>query len=302
MPDNIQGVLAALLTPRAGDGSVDLDGVQRNIEFALAAGVEGFAVGTATGEYAISSLEERRQLTERAAKSIRGKVPLIICAGAGRLEDVVELGRHALRQKASAVLVPPPHFYPYETDDIDAFYREAARRIAGPVVVYNIPGFSTGIDLQSYIKLVRASSHIVGIQDGSGKLEMLNNLAARPDLNCWRLLGNDAVFLSGLEKGSFTAAVSGPAGVVPELVLSLHKSWESGDHERYKILAKYFEELLTRLGKYPIPWALKWVAQAREWYEPGFPLPLSEERRRQSVAFSKWFEGWWVKLTPHLVR
>ena len=178
MPESIQGVLAALLTPRAGDGAVDLDGVQRNIEFALSAGVEGFAVGTATGEYATSSLEERRQLTERASKVIRGRSPLLVCAGAGRLEDVVELGRHALRHKASAVLVPPPHFYPYEMDDIDAFYREAARRIAGPMVVYNIPGFSTGIDLQSYVKLVRANAHIVGIQEGSGRLEMLDNLAA----------------------------------------------------------------------------------------------------------------------------
>ena len=302
MPEIIQGVLAALLTPRAGDGAVDLDGFERNIEFALAAGVDGFAVGTATGEYAIASLDERRKLTERAAKAIRGKASLLVCAGAGRLEDVVELGRHALRHKASAVLVPPPHFYPYESDDVDAFYREAARRIAGPVVVYNIPGFSTGIDLQSYVKLVRASAHIVGIQEGSGKLDMLDNLAARPDLNCWRLLGNDAVFLSGLEKNSFTAAVSGPAGVVPELVLSLRKSWASGDRDRYKTLARHFEDLLTRLGKYPIPWALKWIAQAREWYEPGFPLPLSEERRRQSVAFSKWFEGWWVKLGPHLIH
>lgn len=302
MQENIRGVLAALLTPRAGDGSIDLDGFERNIEFVLAAGVEGIAVGTATGEYAISSLDERRTLVERATKAMRGKKPLLVCAGAGRLEDVVDLGRHALRHKASAVLIPPPHYYPYEKDDVDAFYREAARRIAGPVVVYNIPGFSTGVDLKTYVKLVRASTHIVGIQEGSGKLEMLDNLAARPRFESWRLLGNDAVFLSGLERNSFTAAVSGPAGVVPELVLSLQKTWASGDRDRYKALARLFEDLLTRLGKYPIPWALKWIAQAREWYEPGFPLPLSEERRRQGVAFAKWFEGWWVTVSSHVGR
>src|SRR6056297_520914 len=113
MDVSFHGPLAALLTPRDVSGALRLEGLEANLELGLEKGVKGFVTTGGTGEYPDLSVEQRRQLLERAAQVLHGRAWLIASVGAMRLDESAALAEHALAAGADAVLLPPPHFYRY---------------------------------------------------------------------------------------------------------------------------------------------------------------------------------------------
>jgi len=65
MQRSFHGALAALLTPRKSDGTIDEAGFARNIDFILEHG--------GTGEYAAFSMAERKALFAQAVTANRGR-------------------------------------------------------------------------------------------------------------------------------------------------------------------------------------------------------------------------------------
>ncbi len=60
MQPSFHGALAALLTPRRSDGTIDEAGFAGNIDFILQRGVTGLVIAGGTGEYAAFSMDERK--------------------------------------------------------------------------------------------------------------------------------------------------------------------------------------------------------------------------------------------------
>ncbi len=285
----IQGVLAALVTPRRSDGSVDLDGLGRNIDLVYDAGGTGVVLTGGTGEYYDLTLDQRKDLIKQAKAMNAARGTLICANGAGRLADSVALGEHALSVGVDALLLPPPHFYRYEQQDLDAFFREAARRIDGPVMIYNLASFTTPIEPETIVRLMEQVPNIVGVKDSSGNLDSLEALAARPEVEGCRVLGHDRVYVEALRRGLIDAVISGPASVIPEVSAALFK--DANDD-----LAALFHEALDQVDALPYPWALKVIAEARGLFQAGFPLPASEGRRAQIEGLKIWLPGWLERL------
>jgi 4-hydroxy-tetrahydrodipicolinate synthase len=73
MQRSFHGALAALLTPRKSDGTIDEAGFARNIDFILEHGGTGVVVAGGTGEYAAFSMAERKALFAQAVTANRGR-------------------------------------------------------------------------------------------------------------------------------------------------------------------------------------------------------------------------------------
>jgi 4-hydroxy-tetrahydrodipicolinate synthase len=295
MSKPFHGPLAALLTPRKGLG-VDLEAFERLTRFVFDQGVTGVVIAGGTGEYAALEAEEHRQLQERAVAAAAGRGPVIACPGAADFSTAVALAEHALACGCQAVLLPPPHFYSYSQDDLESFFREAARLIQGPVLLYNLSAFTTPISTELTLRLIESVPNIVGVKDSSGNLEILEALTARPELEACRILGHDRVLVEGLRRGCLDAMISGPAGVAPELVVALFESFERDDRERCEALAGLFNELVARFGELPYPWMPLWIAEWRGFFRASFPLPLSPGRVEQVRALKTWFQEWCGRL------
>ena len=285
----IQGVLAALVTPRKPDGSVDFDGLGRNIDLVYEAGGTGVVLAGGTGEYFDLTLGQRKELIERAKTANAGRGTLICANGAGRLADSVTLGEHALAAGAVALLLPPPHFYRYEQQDLDSFFREAARQVGGPVLIYNLAAFTTPIEPGTIVWLMEEVPNIVGVKDSSGNLDSMEALAARPDVEGCRVLGHDRVYVEGLRRGLIDGVISGPAGAIPEASVALFRD----PNDR---LAALFHEALDWVDALPYPWALKLIAETRGLFQAELPLPASEGRRAQIDELKAWLPGWLERL------
>ncbi len=300
MPPIVKGPLAALLTPRNDVGGIDLYALENQLQRLLACGVSGVCINGATGEYPIATLEERKRLVDTACRIVEGRGYVLCGVGAAEFSEVVALGKTATEMGVTAVLLPPPHFFPYASSDLEAFYRQASHEIPAPVLIYNLPSFTTPVDSELALRLMESVPTIAGIKDSSGSLKILEALTQREGLRACRIVGNDSVLCEALEKGLCDGVISGVAGVLPELTIALFQSHREGDHARFAKLTAHLHALGEELDHFPTPWGLKLVASCRGFFRASFPLPLADARKHQMELFESWFKDWWKSLEGDL--
>ncbi len=289
MSTELRGWAAALLTPRREDRSIDFKALERNAEFVLTHGASGIVPCGGTGEYFDLPLGQRREIVNHLVPVARGRGQLIAGIGSGSLRESLSLARHALDTGADAVLLPAPHFYRYGTRDLVKFFRDAARAIDGPTMLYNLAGFVSPLDADLVAELVGTETHIIGVKDSSGGLEILRRLT-QDGITGVRVQGHDAWLAESMRQGLADAAISGPAGVVPEAIRAVFQTF--GDEDAFSSAAAHFEQFLQQLERFPYPWAIKWAAQHRGLGPVSLPIPLSAEREKERDAFLSWFAAW----------
>ena len=285
----VDGVFAAVLVPRDGAGRIDTAAYGRAVAFLLERGVRGVVVNGATGEYPLTTDEEFAVLVELTAAACGGRAPFLCGVGSAGLQRSVGLGRRAMEGGAAGLLVPVPYFFPYEQDDVEAYYQEFASRLAAPSLLYNLPSFTTPIERETVLRVLDECPTFEGIKDSSGQLEIVGALTAERPQAC-RVIGNDGVLSRAMEQGLCDGVISGVAGVLPELLTAL---WESvpGSPE-FAAESSELADVVSRLGALPTPWALKWILESRGVAEASFAQPLSARRAEQGRALRQHFSSW----------
>ncbi len=290
----IQGLIAALLTPLAAEGDVNLSALRSNVEFVRQEGGAGVCVLGATGEYARVPAHQRDRIVTAARDSV-GSDGLLICgAGSCRLDDSVQFARRALELGADAILLPPPAFFPCDPDDVEAFYLEAARQIDGRILLYNLPSFVTPIAQATALRVFEGASNVVGLKDSSGSLDLLEATRDRFGRERTLIPGNDAVIGDAIDRGVCDAVISGIAGVWPELLLEVAQSKPGGGASARDLL----RETVALVNELPTPWALYRIALARGFSPGQPPLPASKARASQILEIEARLE----RMLPSVER
>ena len=294
-----KGVLSALITPRDAAGKVDWLALEKLCRFNLERGVSGLVVGGATAEYPSLSMADRIRQVEIAvaASAATGNHPVLCGCGSSRLEESIELARQALAAGAAAILLPPPYFFRYSQEDLEGFYVEAAKRIDGPILLYNLPSFVTPMQPATIVRLLRATSQFAGVKDSSGDLNAMEAITDRPELEAVRIVGHDGVLVDGLRRKLVDAAISGLACAVPEAIVAAFDASETGGDSRLEALGALLDELLERVGAMPYPWVVLRIAAARGLGTPAYPFPPTESRRQALDALSEWLPTWLDRLS-----
>jgi 4-hydroxy-tetrahydrodipicolinate synthase len=280
----VKGVYAAVLIPRLPDGELDAGAFRASLGFLRAKGVVQVVVNGATGEYCLTTAEELARMLAICRETLPdGEV---LCGvGAAGLPGCLALGRVAIEGGARALLLPMPHFFPYSQDDLHAFCASAAARLDAPVLLYNLPSFTTPLELETVRGLIDSVPNILGIKDSSGSLGILAGLSSE----ACRIVGDDRVLVAALDAGVCDAVVSGVAGVLPELTTFL---FERRGAAEYPLAVELLDGLIRRLSAFPVPWGLKLIAECRGIAPARFSLPLSAARTAQAHEFRCWFPGW----------
>ena len=295
-PKQIRGVIAALLLPRDADGRPAWEAFDRNARFLVRTQISGLCVNGATGEFAGATAEERRQAVIRARRIAGDSVLVVSGVGASRWAEVLTLAREAEDAGADVLLLPAPYFFRYEPGDLAEFYRRTVAEFRIPALIYNLPAFTGGLDSELAAKLIREVDGIAGVKDSSGDLSLLESLP----VSAVRFVGNDNVLAEALARGLCDGAISGVAGVVPEMTLALWRSSGDADKSRFESIGARHQELLRRLDEFPAPWGLKLIAELRGLGPATFALPLAAERREQAEKFAAWFSIWWRNAEEEL--
>ena len=119
----LHGVMPALITPQADDGSVNISVLRDLIDYHIDKGVDGFYVGGSTGEGIYMPVSHRKLVTETVATHVNGRVPFIVHVGTVAIADAIDLATHAQQHGAQAIssILPPL----YKTEESICLYFKA---------------------------------------------------------------------------------------------------------------------------------------------------------------------------------
>ena len=292
MNSSIRGVYAAAVTPRRlGTQDINLGAMWDLIDFLVAHGVEGIVLLGSTGEFIHFSNSERMRLMGLAVK--RSRVPVIFNCSHSTFDGVVELAQAAEASGAAAVLVMPPYYFSYTQDHIAGFYRQVveAAEIQTPVLLYNIPQFTTGLSIETISSLISEGA-AVGVKDSSGDAQLFSQIQALRDQHDFALMvGNDALATSG-RAGGCDGVISGVASAIPELLLALDRAGRTQAAEVVTRLDARLHQFLDYCDKLPTPMAVKEATAARGLKLGPHSLSCDAHLQRAVDEFREWFRGW----------
>lgn len=288
----IYGLFAAVVTPIQDDGRLDLHTFDRVVEFLVDAGVAGICIAGATGEYPHFETDDRKAIIRRAAGRLPRGCDLLVGIGAPSIRHVIELGRTAIDAGSPGLLLSMPMFFRYEQQDLEAFSAEVSGRLRAPCLLYNLPGFTNGLEPATILRLLRSEEFIVGVKDSSGQTDNLDTFAAARHGQPWSLLvGDDRVLTEGLRAG-WDGGISGVAGFCPELLVGIYRGHVEGRLDEAARLQRLLDELILHITPFPTPWGIRIGLAARGISTGPLPLPVTAIRQRQIAEFSQWFPEW----------
>jgi 4-hydroxy-tetrahydrodipicolinate synthase len=295
MPDKlVHGLYAAVLTPRRPDDSIDEASFTRVIEFLIRRNVSRYAINGATGEFCLTSPAELKRVFS-CLRNVAPDAEILCGIGAAGTTKTIELARVAAGEGAQAMLLPMPYFFPYQQRDLEAFVHAVAGVVTLPILLYNLPEFTSGLEPDTSCRIIREVPNVIGIKDSGQSLETLRRLSAESFPSC-RMVGNDGILVDALREDVCDGVVSGIACVLPELTRAILDAATNRDNEQLGRLETILDAVKSELSRLPVPWGLKWIAEARGILHAQFSQPLAVQRMQQGRELMAWYRQWQSSL------
>ncbi|MCE9545526.1 MAG: dihydrodipicolinate synthase family protein [Planctomycetia bacterium] len=226
------GLTAAVFTPLAPDGSLNLSVVGTIADRFVDEGVSGLFVCGTTGEGMSLTTAERQRVAAAWREGAVGRLKIIIQVGHNCLADAKELAAHAQAIGADAVAALPPHFFRPATLEllVESMSQIAAAAPAIPFYYYHIPSL-TGVQpsMVDFLRLAGARiPNLAGMKFTSRELDEYRGCLELDGGRFDLLWGPDDMLLDALSVGG-RGAVGLTYNVAAPLYLRLKRAYERGD-------------------------------------------------------------------------
>lgn len=230
-----QGSFAVIVTPFAQDGAIDEDGYRRVIDLIIDAGCHGVIAAGSTGEFFLMTDDERKRVFEIAVDQVAGRIPVLACPTALRIEETVDLTRHAATVGCTGIMALPGLYAPLDDDEVKDYYRRLADEGGLPIMLYNSPRYVNTTLTAPLVAELMNNDAVVAIKDSSFEIYPASELI--------RLCGPELRVFIGLEDLLLPAVAIGAVGavammpqVVGRMAVELYEAAVGGERERARDL------------------------------------------------------------------
>ena len=198
---SFSGIYPMLYAWFSREGSLDREGMRRQVRACLRSGAHGIAVLGLATEVNKLSARERRQLVEWVMEDVAGAVPVAVTVAEPTVETQAEFAQWARRQGASWVILQPPPERGMPEDWYADFFASVMERVELPCAIQNAPEYiGVGLgpesirrlkDRRSNFTLLKGEGPVLTIRrvleavegrlavfNGRGGLELPDNLRA----------------------------------------------------------------------------------------------------------------------------
>lgn len=238
----MRGIFPVVLTPFAGDGSVDTDTLRREVDFSVAAGAHGLVFPVLGSEFQYLSDAERRAAVEVVVRQAGGRAPVVAGVAAPTAPAAAEHARHAAASGADAVIALPPYPDPPAAAELEEYYRAIAEAAGLPVFIQHSDG---GMDAAFLERLLGGIPRVEYVKEESDPSpHRIGALAARCGAVCSGVFGgaHGRMMLQELRRG---AAGFMPATEMTDVHVQIWDAWRAGDEARARGL---FNRLLPLIN------------------------------------------------------
>ncbi len=276
---SIHGVLPALVTPLDCDGRLDRAGLDRLLDHVLAVPVAGVSPAGSTGEGPLLPASLRLELARAVGERLTSGQWLVPGVPAPTADAAITEIESLAGTGASAVLLPPPWYYPLEAGEVVDYFAGVADAAALPLVLYDIRRFTKVPIPSEAVAELAAHPRIIGIKDSSGDFEHLSMTvwatAERADFSV--LTGGDSTFLAALTTGA-AGTIAASVNLVPAAVQGIYEAVRSGRPEEAWPLQRQVASVVSACSAagFPSGWkaALEVLGICGRWTSP--PLHPTE--------------------------
>jgi 4-hydroxy-tetrahydrodipicolinate synthase len=201
------GTGVALVTPFKKDFSVDIEALQRIVNFSIDGGVEYFVVMGTTAENATLTQAEKELVIKTVIDTNKGRLPLVLGVGGNNTMQIVEELKTGDFSAFEAILSVSPYYNKPTQEGIYQHFKAIAEASPIPVILYNVPGRTSSNMLPAtVVRLANDFTNVVAIKEAAGDMaQALQLLKNAP---------KDFLVISGDDMIALPIVLAGGAGVI----------------------------------------------------------------------------------------
>jgi 4-hydroxy-tetrahydrodipicolinate synthase len=269
----IQGSIVAIVTPMHPDGSLDLPGLRRLIDWHIAEGTDSIVIVGTTGESPTVSVEEHCELIRVAVEHTAKRIPIIAGTGGNSTAEAIELTHYAREVGADASLQVVPYYNRPTQEGMYQHFRKIAEAVDLPVILYNVPGRTVAdMSNETILRLAQVPG-IVGVKEATGNIGRDTDLLRLAPSSFAVYSGDDATAMALMLCGG-KGNISVTANVAPRAMHELCVAAMSGNVAEAVRINNRLLPLHNKLFVEPNPVPVKWAMAEMRLIQHGLRLPL----------------------------
>ena len=269
----MQGSLVAIVTPMHADGSLDLPGLRKLIDWHVAEGTDGIVIVGTSGESPTVTVEEHCELIRVTVEHTAGRIPIIAGSGGNSTAEAIKLTQFAKEVGADASLQVVPYYNRPTQEGMYQHFRKIAEAVELPIILYNVPGRTVAdMSNETILRLAQVPG-IVGLKDATANIARGTDLIRLVDPSFAVYSGDDATAMALMLCGG-KGNISVTANVAPRAMHELCVAAMNGQLRQAVAINNRMLPLHIRLFCEPNPLPVKWAMTQMGLIGPGIRLPL----------------------------
>jgi 4-hydroxy-tetrahydrodipicolinate synthase len=201
------GTGVALITPFRKDLSIDIEALQRIVNFSIDGGVDYLVAMGTTAENATLTEDEKNLVIQTIIQTNNGRLPLVLGMGSNNTKELVEELKQTDLSPFVAILSISPYYNKPVQEGIYQHFKAFAEASPLPIILYNVPS-RTGVNMSpsTVLRLANDFKNIVAVKEAAGDmLQALQLLKDKP---------KDFLVLSGDDMIALPMILAGGSGVI----------------------------------------------------------------------------------------
>ncbi len=270
----IKGSIVAIVTPMHQDGSLDLPGLKKLIDWHIAERTDAIVIVGTTGESPTVDVQEHCEIIRVAVEQAAKRVPIMAGCGANSTSEAIELTEYAKKVGADCHLQVVPYYNRPTQEGMFHHFKKVAETVDLPMVLYNVPG-RTVADLQhdTVMRLAQVDG-IVGIKEATANLERAQWLIHDAPKGFAIYSGDDGTAVALMLCGGH-GNVSVSANLVPKQMHELCVAAMAGHAQEAMAIQMALLPLHKLLFTEANPIPVKWAASRMGLCKPALRLPMT---------------------------
>jgi 4-hydroxy-tetrahydrodipicolinate synthase len=216
------------------DGTLDLEGQKRAVDFMIEAGSDGLCILANFSEQFLLRDEEREAVMTAVLEHVAGRVPVIVTTSHVSTEICAERSRRAEAAGAAMVMIMPPFFgatLRVAEPGIHEFFRRVSDAISIPIMIQDAPMAGTSLSAPFLARMAREIPNVsyfkIEVAGTAAKLRDLIALGGEAVEGPWD--GEEAITLMADLDAGATGAMTG--GAYPDGIRQIIDPYFAGDRE-----------------------------------------------------------------------